>query len=99
MNKTWSHDTEFTGTAVANERKVIQILYIRLWYGTIQYELIAHKKVKWSVNTWCVDKNKDKSKNNNKKNKTIRLLVLKVKKCFEIFTNEKYGDQKTTYST
>lgn len=38
-------------TAVANERKkkVIQILYIRLWYSTIQYELIAHKKVKWSL--------------------------------------------------
>lgn len=32
-------------TAVANDRKVIQILYIRLWYSTIQYELIAHKKL------------------------------------------------------
>lgn len=28
----------------ANEKKVIQILYIRLWYSTIQYELIAYKK-------------------------------------------------------
>lgn len=29
----------------ANEKKVIQILYIRLWYSTIHYELIAYKKL------------------------------------------------------
>lgn len=47
-SKKWSRMVTDHRTAVANERKVIQILYIRLWYSTIQYELIAHNEKKLS---------------------------------------------------
>lgn len=39
----------WTAVAKREKKKVIQILYIRLWYSTIQHELIAHKRVKWSI--------------------------------------------------
>lgn len=52
-------------TAVANERKVIQILYIRLWYSTIQYELIAHQKLSEALRDAVTEK-KDKSDGNQK---------------------------------
>lgn len=41
----WSEDEFLDSSLDSKWEKVIQILYIRLWYSTIQYELIAYKKL------------------------------------------------------
>lgn len=88
-------------TAVANEkRKVIQILYIRLWYSTIQYEVNCSHKVKWSVIPDAVMEQNDKSK----KSLTSGYCFIpeKSKKksfCIEIFTYEHCWIHVSTWRT